>query len=140
MSIPVEFKNATRDTIIRFWNTLSGQSFTAGIPFTADSVLFDPDYQLISGNNTINGITEHPWQYKLKIFPNPANTLLNVNVGQPGLKLDYRIFSSDGKLIKTGTITGQEDQINIMELPDDLFSIVFLYGDQSSTLTFIKKR
>jgi aminopeptidase N len=72
MSIPVQFKNESRDTIIRFSNTFSGQPFTVTIPFTVDSVLFDPDYQLISGNNTNNAVKENSRQRNLQIYPNPA--------------------------------------------------------------------
>ncbi len=79
MSIPVQFKNATRDTIIRVLNTFSGQSFTAAIPFAVDSVIFDPDYQLISGNNTIGAVAEPSGKYNIKIFPNPANDEISVS-------------------------------------------------------------
>ncbi|MEI7847518.1 MAG: M1 family aminopeptidase [Chloroflexota bacterium] len=79
MSIPVQFKNATRDTIIRVLNTFSGQSFTAAIPFAVDSVIFDPDYQLISVNNTIGAVAEPSGKYNIKIFPNPANDEISVS-------------------------------------------------------------
>ena len=82
MSIPVQFKNASRDTIIRFSNTFPGQSFAVAIPFTVDSVLFDPDYQLISGNNTINAVTEHARQRNLQVFPNPASDQVTFLFGE----------------------------------------------------------
>ena len=76
MSIPVQFKNASRDTIICFSNTFTGQLFAATIPFPVDSVLFDPDYQLISGNNMISAANELPRPRKLHVFPNPAGDRL----------------------------------------------------------------
>jgi aminopeptidase N len=72
MTLPVQFKNALRDTIIRFSNTFSGESFTATIPFKVDSVIFDPNFELLSANNTINGVSEQPLQRDLQICPNPA--------------------------------------------------------------------
>lgn len=72
MSIPVQFKNASHDTIICFSNTFSGQQFIVTIPFAVDSLLFDPDYQLISGNNIISAVKELTRQRKLHVYPNPA--------------------------------------------------------------------
>ncbi len=87
MPVAVAFKNATRDTILRILNTYSGQSFTATIPFTVDSVIFDPDYQMISGNNTVDGIAEQGWRNTLQIFPNPARDGFTVSfsIDSPGI-------------------------------------------------------
>jgi len=86
MSMPVQFKNSSRDTIIRFSNTFSGQSFTVTIPFTVDSVLFDPDYQLISGNNIVSTVTEHVRQRSLRIYPNPASDQITFGFGRSQVK------------------------------------------------------
>jgi aminopeptidase N len=140
LPVPVQFKNDTRDTIIRVSNTFSGQSFTASIPFQVNKVVIDPDCRLISANNTIGAIADHSWQRNLQLFPNPANNSLTVIPQQPSGKMDYQIYSSDGRLVTTGIIAGQQERINIVPLAEGLYSIVFLEGNQSSARTFIKSR
>ena len=80
MIMPVQFKNASRDTLVRFLNTFSGQSFAVRIPFKVDSVIFDPNYELISASNTVIGaVTEFTGHSFLKIYPNPATDKLTFN-------------------------------------------------------------
>ena len=81
MPIPVQFKNASRDTIIRFFHAFSGQQFKAAIPFPVDSVIVDPGFQLISGNNTSNAVGGHGQRTGLKVFPNPASGQVTFSFG-----------------------------------------------------------
>ena len=77
MSIPLKFKNQTRDTLIRFFNSYSGQAFNVMIPFAVDSVIFDPDYQLITGNHAFTDIGEHTMNNNFEVFPNPGSDQIN---------------------------------------------------------------
>ena len=77
MSIPLKFKNQTRDTLIRFFNSYSGQTFNVMIPFAVDSVIFDPDYQLITGNHAFTDIGEHTMNNNFEVFPNPGSDQIN---------------------------------------------------------------
>jgi hypothetical protein len=82
MQIPIKFKNQVRDTVIRFSNTFSGQSFTVLIPFKADSLVFDPEYNLISGNNLINSVEKLPGLLPVvQVYPNPAANQVTFNFG-----------------------------------------------------------
>jgi WD40 repeat protein len=103
MPVALQFKNATSDTVIRVWNTFSGQSFTASIPFTADTVIFDPDCQLISRYSPSGGIAERSGRYNLLIFPNPANDQVTVS------------FSLDSpELISLDLLNPEGDQLEIL--------------------------
>ncbi len=115
MVIPVQFKNATRDTIIRFSNTFSGQFFTVAIPFPVDSVIFDPEYQLISGNNTTNAVEEHGWRPNLQVFPNPASRLVtfsfrNASANDVG---NLNIYDRSGRLTAEIPIQAGDNEINV---------------------------
>jgi aminopeptidase N len=72
LPVQLEFKNADHDTLIRVSNTFSGELFKVRIPFAVDSVIFDPYYQIISGNNLVNAVGEHDLQAKVLVYPNPA--------------------------------------------------------------------
>ncbi len=70
MDLPVLLKNKVKDTLIVLHNVQSDQNFTVPVGFKIDSLLFDPDKWILSGNNTIEDIS-----YTLKPFtvrPNPA--------------------------------------------------------------------
>ncbi len=101
MSVPILFKNNQRDTLIRFFNTFSGQSFTAVVPFKADSVIFDPDYQLIAGNHLVNAVNEHSGSPRLLLFPNPASDRLTLRFGELCRSTEGKIiiYSADGRKI-----------------------------------------
>lgn len=79
MLVPIQFKNETRDTVIRVLNTFSGQTFTASIPFVVDTVIFDPDCQLISRYSPIGAVAEQAGRYGLRVFPNPAKDFVTVS-------------------------------------------------------------
>ena len=95
MSIPLKFKNEFRDTLILFSNTYSGQTFSVMIPFAVDSVIFDPDYQLITGNHAFTDIGEHTMNNNFEVFPNPATGLINFRFTGPAPKGQNRICIYD---------------------------------------------
>jgi aminopeptidase N len=95
MPVPLMFKNPSRDTIIRFSNTFSGQPFTVILPFKVDSVLFDPDCQLISGSNTIGSVAENTRQRNLRVYPNPAANLVTFSFGESPSRENVRILIYD---------------------------------------------
>jgi len=138
LPIPLKFKNNSYDTIMRFSNTFSGQSFAVSLPFSIDSIIFDPDYWIISGNNTIGAVPEHELQNKISIYPNPANDFITVNVHKTKFNLAYNIYATDGKKVKQGNITKQQNQINIKNLPNGIYSFEIHDYNNSIKKIFIK--
>jgi len=69
--------------------------FSIKIPFKADSLLFDPDYQVISGNNTISSVNENEQQPKLRVYPNPARDRITFSVAGSWLKEEGKIYIYD---------------------------------------------
>ncbi|HNY01382.1 MAG TPA: M1 family aminopeptidase [Bacteroidales bacterium] len=101
MDIPLKFKNETRDTILRFHHTFSGQTFRAILPFAVDSVLFDPDYQLISANNAVSQVEEMVPSKYVAVFPNPARQQVTFRFS-PSLAREYFtivLFDMTGKRV-----------------------------------------
>ncbi len=80
MPIPIYVKGAGMDTTLVFDHTFSGQMFSASIPFTVDSVFFDPELWILSKNNTITlGINDlNEFATNVELFPNPTNNRLTV--------------------------------------------------------------
>jgi aminopeptidase N len=92
LPVQLEFKSSSHDTLIRFTNTFSGQTFDVILPFTADSVIFDPGYNIISGNNLINSISENNLLHQLEIYPVPANDKVMIRFPEI-LKNEFCIIS-----------------------------------------------
>ena len=82
LPLQIKLKNASRDTMIRVNNTFSGEMFKVRIPFTADSLVFDPECQLISANNVVNAVEEHGLNAGLKVVPNPASDQVIFHFGR----------------------------------------------------------
>jgi aminopeptidase N len=81
MPVPIQFKGQGKDTMIVFNHTSSGQVFYANLNFTPDSILFDPNLEIISLHNRV--MEENAYLRSLQslvIYPNPATDVVNVEV------------------------------------------------------------
>jgi len=79
MPIPIYVSGQGMDTTLVFEHTFSGQYFSASIPFTADSIAFDPELWILSKNNTIVvGVDELIKEDFVDIFPNPTKKIINI--------------------------------------------------------------
>ena len=58
-----------------------------------------------------------------QVFPNPANTLLNVKLPASANSVPYRLISADGKIVLSGTITntGNYGQISVAGIASDIY-------------------
>lgn len=75
LPVALNFKNATQQKTIILDNKINGEIFIRNIGFTPDTILIDPEYWLITRNNTsrkvpnaVNG------QNIVQVFPNPIQT------------------------------------------------------------------
>jgi aminopeptidase N len=83
MPVPVRVKGQGRDTTLVFDHTYSGQTFYSNLNFKVDTVLFDPDLNILSLENQVM----YEYDYlrslqKLVIYPNPCSSQLNVEVNE----------------------------------------------------------
>ena len=100
LPIELKLKNADYDTLIRVNNTFSGELFKVRIPFAVDSLIFDPNYQIISGNNTVNAVAEHALQVSLQVVPNPATDYVTFRLGglTTGGRGSILIYDDSGRM------------------------------------------
>lgn len=136
LPLPVQLKNQTQDTIVRLNNTFSGETFTLNIPFTVDSVKFDPDLWLITASNTITSVDENELVKNISVFPNPANDYLQIKFSLPFDKLTIQFFDESGRKIKEVRADKKEElDINIQDLCCGVYFIRF----SADNRTFSKK-
>ena len=87
-------------------NTSNGQSFIQSAGFTVDQILFDPEYDIISRNNTVTLKTpQQELELALEIYPNPVGSTLNIKKPDSVIIDNVMVFDTLGKLIAdyTGT-------------------------------------
>jgi hypothetical protein len=101
LPVALEFKNATRQKIIVVNNSYNNEIFFSSIGFVADTVIIDPDYWLITKNNTSQKVKDNINDKNfVQIFPNPFKNNFNIylhNFSSP--KAYLKIYDARGSLI-----------------------------------------
>ena len=79
MPVALKFKNATQEKTVVVNNTINGQQFLQSIGFQPDTVLVDPEYWLISKNNSTQKTTlANSGEGIAEIYPNPVTNPLSI--------------------------------------------------------------
>lgn len=74
------------------------------------------------------------------VYPNPANSILNISVGNQALPKAYTIFNTLGQVVKSKDINATSDlSINIESLAVGIYMIKVDAEKGSQTIKFIKK-
>jgi hypothetical protein len=115
MPVPLYFKNATHDTLIRVQHNVSGEQFTIPLSFAADSLIFDPQLWIISANNMASNVPEPQLPATFSVFPNPTSDVL---IFQSPIKgsCNVKIYDMQGKLVldqQTSTNGSGNGQISL---------------------------
>jgi aminopeptidase N len=100
LPLPIEFKNATKDTIIRLQNNFSGQNFSVHIPFNVDSVKLDPQLWIITANNLVSSVNENEILKYVSVFPNPVHDHLQIIFSKPFDNMTMKLLDVTGREIK----------------------------------------
>jgi hypothetical protein len=117
MEVPVRiYYNGGQDTSVRI-NALNNSVF-ATIPLnlvTIDSVRIDPDFWLISANNTtvfvsFDGIDENLLSL-LRVYPVPARDRLDVDFGRVLGKTDLVLLDLQGRVVSQAQVQGQRHAV-----------------------------
>lgn len=101
LPVALQFKNAVQQKIIVVNNTFSGQIFFSDIGFIADTVVVDPEYWLITKNNTSEKIDDDiNGKNIVQVFPNPFTNNFDIYLHNfNSAKADLRIYDAKGSLI-----------------------------------------
>ena len=100
LPVALEFKNGIQQKTIVVDNKTNGETFIKDIGFIADSVIVDPDYWLITKNNTSEKINDVSGENVIQIFPSPFLNNINVNFRNfNDTKAHLKIYNSKGSLM-----------------------------------------
>lgn len=136
--VPVQFKglNGSDDTLMIFNLVSSGQSFSFTLPFLADSLLFDPNFDILSANNVITGQSgTYP---SCLIYPNPVSGTLQFRVQSSlGGSAEIKIYDMQGRMVysEPRILHTALDflSIDVSTLQAGLYELEVVIGKNSST-------
>lgn len=74
----------------------------------------------------------------IKLYPNPANSILNITVSDNNMPEDYIVYNSLGQVMDGGAITNTTQSLNIADYANGVYFVKLNKGEQSKTLQFIK--
>lgn len=132
LPLQLKFKNASRDTMIRVDNTFPGEWFRVKIPFKVDTVEVDPEFQLITGGNTVNAVNEYEMISRIGVSPNPAKEHIIFSFGHllAGSVGSLEIYNASGKLAdERSLLPGQTGYIlDTHQYSQGLYFYIFTTG------------
>ncbi len=116
LPVALKFKNATQQKTIVADNKTNGEVFVRNIGFVADTVFVDPDYWLITKNNSTAKLSNiSGGQEIIQVYPNPVGSQFFVylaNFTVPGATVN--LYNAFGQLVYSKTIElNGSDLINI---------------------------
>jgi aminopeptidase N len=141
LPVALEFKNATQKKTIVVNNTFNGEVFFRNIGFIADTVIIDPDYWLITRNNTSKKVNDNITQENVvDVFPNPFQNGFNIYLHNfSSTKAYLKIYDTKGSLLLTKNLSingSLYTEINSQVFPKGIYVLKIQSGDG---FTFTKK-
>ena len=102
-------------------NLTNRETFIEDVNFTVSTINFDPDYHLISKNNTTTlGIENNPFILEnISLFPNPVNDILTIQISKNITFKGATLYNTLGKEMFTTT----NKEINLSKLSTGVYFI-----------------
>lgn len=133
MPVPVLLTNGAQDTLLVLDHTYSGEQFDVQLNFTPNTLIFDPEYWLLSRNNKVEEVLATgeplPTTY-LDVAPNPAHGSFSLRTkSDKQINAKLGLWSPDGRLIFQQDIEIQDGeqetpiQIGHLQLPSGRYLI-----------------
>jgi aminopeptidase N len=140
LPVPLLFKNATQQKTVIVDNKFNGEIFFRNIGFIADTVIVDPDYWLITKNNTSQKVSDNiNGENIVQVFPNPFANSFNVylrNFTQQNGAI--KIFNAKGQVLfrKNISINGSFfSEVNTQSFPRGVYFLKI----EGNEVKFVKK-
>jgi len=117
MPVPVTFKSKTDSQVVIFNQVSPDQTFSATLPFMADSALLDPDYHILHGNSKVRRLPSLDASEFLLLLPNPAPEEVTCWYDATQLQISrIQLFRIDGRLLQDLLVPAGQDGKIILSL------------------------
>ena len=142
MPVPLLFKNSTTEKTVIVDATSNNQEFRVSLGFVPDTVIVDPEYWLISANNSSE---KEPYTgtgtVGIDVYPNPAIGPVSIFVHDfEGAEVSMALYNSIGQVMwrsKQALINGTSFiQLNMANMAGGVY---YLRARSSNGNTLLKK-
>lgn len=119
LPVPVRFRNATQDTTVVLDHQSSGQVFTINLPFTADSLDFNPDLWLLAKVDAQSSTFAPADRFAgVNISPNPASNEINIAFSEVlNQTVYFTLYDLMGRQVKQVVLNTPQSRIDVSTLP-----------------------
>ncbi len=144
MPVPLLFKNASQQVTVIVNNLFNGEEFIKNIGFTPDTVLIDPEYLMISKDNTAEKVPlTNTGMGAVEVYPNPIQGPLTVylhDFNQPAA--DLMLYNMAGQLVYKRHVTlvnGAELlNLNLDHLSHGKYILKVICGNYKTSKSLLK--
>ena len=142
LPVPLVFKNSIQQKTIVVNNTFSGETFFEKIGFIADTVLIDPDYWLITKNNSVEKVIDNSGpENEVLIYPNPVfNSMFIYLKNNQAESAAIKLFDASGRLVLQDDLRlagmAAYKEIDLQKLPKGVY---FLHLQTNKKLKVVKR-
>lgn len=120
LPVPLLFKNADRQATVVIDNTKNGENFIQKIGFTPDTLIVDPEYVLITKDNTTEKVSDDiDGKNRVQIYPNPFGRTIRFFLRKFTAHTVYlRIYDIKGRLVARKSLPIDVSLLYEWELPE----------------------
>ena len=144
--MPIQFKlsGMGRDTTIAVFNNLQDQIYSIPLNFMPESLEFDPELWILSGNDSVAfnpGLSEVDVN-EVVLTPNPVTDYLNLYSPNTALRIEQlQIINLQGKVLFQSNPPGESingQQIYVGNIPAGIYVLRLLGANTERSLEFVK--
>lgn len=140
LPVALKFKNATQEKTVIVDNKYNDELFFKSIGFIADTVIVDPEYWLITKNNTAEKVSENTQAESIQVFPNPFSDKINVYLSNTAASQVFvKIFDSKGRLMLNKILPVHNSLFSEINTPFFARGIYFIKIQTDNGVKFVKK-
>lgn len=115
MPLPLTVFSAGEATQLRLDNDSQDQAYRLWFPSRIDSILFDPDLWLLTGNNQVSGIQETDYQHSFIFYPNPSRQEISILTSSEGVLSIFDLLGNQVFNLKIQAASPQNVDIKGLE-------------------------
>jgi aminopeptidase N len=136
MPVPVRLIGASgqsKEVILD--HTFSGQSFVVDVPFTVTGIVFDPNQNIISKNNTATlGIEDYKFAASIRVFPNPSSETVTIEMPSNATLEKVVFYNTVGQK----SLESTQNKINVSQLASGIYTASLATSEGTYHKKFIK--
>lgn len=138
--VPIQFKNAMVDTLMIFNPSSSGQTYSFDLPFFADTLILDPNLDILSNQNTVTRVATG--NFICAVYPNPASGSIQLQLQTTqGGNTDLKIYNMEGQAIYACNETLEAGSnswvVDISRFANGRYELHAGNGKQKATVSFV---